>query len=53
MREKQMQALCSFTAKMTNSKYVNEKKKLGNQLKLFRNFFNYNKISNFMSEQEL
>ena len=49
MREKHVQSLSSFTAKkITNSKYVNQKKKLESELKIFRDYFNYAGRTDFL-----
>jgi hypothetical protein len=48
MRENQMQVASSFAAKMTNSKYVNQKKKIETELKIFRDHFNYGKTTDFL-----
>ncbi len=52
MREKQMYMLSSFAAKMPNSKYVNQKRQLEVELKIFRDHFNYNKSTGFLFAHE-
>jgi len=52
MKNEQLQDF-SFTATMTNSKYVSQKKNLEIGLKIFRNYFNYSKMSEFLIEKEI
>jgi len=54
MSEKQIQILSSCTAKkITNAKYVNQKRKLVSELKAFRNYFNYANRIDFLLAQEM
>jgi hypothetical protein len=52
MREKQLPNFCSFSAKLTNSKYECQKKDLGMQLKYFRDYFNYNRMPDFLEDPD-
>ncbi len=52
MKKKHTLVLSSFSAKMPNSKYVTQKKRLLFELKNFRDHFNYDKSVNFLFEQE-
>ena len=50
MRESQLQNYSYFTAKIANSKYRNQKKLVGMQLKIFKDYFNYNRMTDFLFE---
>ncbi len=52
MKEKQDLLLSTFAAKMTNCKYVSQRKKLLNELKSFRDHYNYNRALDFLLPQE-